>query len=234
VGPISAQAHFQANGLVFGGKVNLTDKLYERAISLVPNSSAPHFGQLLLVCHRSFLSAITLIGQAQPDDAAPVSRRAIEAARLSLAVKRDPRNALIWAAYEKRMERWEARNRDEKPKPLTPKLDLPHNHPTLSELDKHLGILSDSAVHFTPEYFGSQHWIHSDTRIELRYFASDQRTIECNLITLIGIHANILRVFDECLDGCFLSDNEWKTIWLQLETTGKPLAEPFAPLGKPE
>jgi len=143
--------------------------------------------------------------------------------RLALAVKRNPKNTEVWAAYEQRMERWKARNRGEKPKPLTPKLDLPHNHPILSELEKQLGILSDSAIHFTPEYFGSQHWVHGDSRIELRYFVSDQRTIECNLVTLIGIHANILRIFDECLNGPFFVDNEWKELWSQLETAGKPL-----------
>lgn len=222
ISSISQLPHFSILG-------DLTDRLYDRAIGVVPKSSNPQFGKLLLVCHRSLLSALTLIGQAQPDDAAPVSRRAIEAARLALAVKRNPKNALIWAAYEQRMERWKARNRGEKPKPLTPKLDLPHNHPILSELDKQLGILSDSSVHFTPEYFGSQHWIHSDSRIELRYFVSDQRTIECNLVTLIGIHASILRVFDECLDGSFFADNEWKEMWLQLEAAGRPLAETFKP-----
>lgn len=52
---------------------DLTDRLYERAVTLVPASSPQHFGRLLLICHRSFLSSLTLIGQAQPDDAAPIS-----------------------------------------------------------------------------------------------------------------------------------------------------------------
>lgn len=62
---------------------DLLDRLYERAVALVPKQSPPPFGQLLLICHRAFLSALTLIGQAQPDDAAPISRRAIEEARLA-------------------------------------------------------------------------------------------------------------------------------------------------------
>lgn len=107
-----------------------------------------------------------------------------------------------------------------KPKTLTSKLDLPRNHPILSELEKQLGILSDSSVHFTPEYFGSQHWIHSESRIELRYFTSDQRTIERDLITLTGIHASILRIFDECLTGSFFSNQDWQKMWQQLETQG--------------
>jgi hypothetical protein len=222
ISSISGLPHFSLLG-------EITDALYHQSFHVIPKSSSPHFGQLLLVCHRSFLSALTLIGQAQPDDAAPVSRRGIEAARLALAVKRNSNNAMEWAAYEKRLERWKARDRGEKPKPLTPRLDLPRDHPVLIELEKQLGILSDSSVHFTPEYFGSQHWIRSEGRIELRYFISDQRTIECNLVTLIGIHANILRVYDECFDGSFFSDEQWKSIWRELETNGRSLAKSFEP-----
>jgi hypothetical protein len=227
IASISQLPHFSILG-------DLTDRLYERAVTLVPKSSPPPFGQLLLICHMSFLSALTLIGQAQPDDAAPISRRAIEAARLALAVKRNPESAMKWAAYEQRMGRWQARDRGEKPKALSPKLDLPRDHPILSELEKQVGILSDSSVHFTPEYLGSQHWIRSEERIELRYFTSDQRTIERNLITLTGIHASILRIFDECLDGSFFSDDQWKQVWQQLEANGRPLAEPFKPADRPD
>lgn len=227
IASISHLPHFSMLG-------HLTENLYERAISLVPKTSPPPYGLLLLTCHKAYLSALTLIGQAQPDDAGPISRRAIEAARLSLAVKRNPENAEKWAAYEQRMERWQARNKGERPKPLSPKLDLPQDHPILSELEKQLGILSDSSVHFTPEYFGSQHWIKSETRIELRYFTSDQRTIERELVMLVGIHASILRIFDECLDGSFFSDKEWQQIWQQLEANGRPLSERFKPTDTPE
>lgn len=206
---------------------DLTDKLYERAVTLVPKSSPMHFGQLFLICHRSFLSALTLIGQAQPDDAAPITRRAIETARLALAAKKNPENARKWVAYEQRMERWQARDKNEKPKPLTPKLDLPREHPIMTNLERFLGIFSDSSVHFTPEYFGSQHWVRNDSKIELRYFTSDQRAIESSLIALIGIHGGILRIFDECLEGPFFSDDQWRQIYQEIESIGRPLAEPF-------
>lgn len=227
IASISQLPHFSILG-------DLTGRLYERSISVVPKNAPPPSGLLLLTCHRAYLSALTLIGQAQPDDAGPISRRAIESARLSLAVKTNPQNAEKWIAYEQRMERWKARNRGERPKPLSPKLDLPRNHPILDELEKQLGILSDSSVHFTPEYFSSQHWIKSEKRIELRYFTSEQRTIERELITLVGIHASILRIFDECLDGSFFSDKEWQQLWQQLETNGRPLSEPFKPTDTPE
>jgi hypothetical protein len=223
ISSISQLPHFSKLG-------DLTDRLYDRAFTLVPQSSLPKFGQLLFICHRSFLSALTLIGQAQPDDAAPISRRAIEAARLALAVKKNPENAKKWGAYEQRMERWQARDRGEKPKKLKlKKFDLPCDHPILTELEKYLGVLSDSAVHLTPEYFGSQHWISSEAGMELRYFTSDQRKIERNLITLIGMHVCILRIFDECFDGPFFLDDQWKQVWNQAEIIGQPLAEPFKP-----
>jgi len=209
---------------VLGG---LTNKLYEHAIKLVPNNSSPLFGQLLLLCHKSFLSALILIGQAQPDDADPISRRAIEAARLALAVKSNPENAVKWAAYEKRMEGWQARATSEHPPPVSPKLELPRSHPILAELQKQLGTLSDTSVHFAPEYFGSRSWIRSEGRIQRRYFTSDQRTIECHFMTLVGIHANVLRIFDECLDGALFSNQDWKDLWQQLEVQGRPLAEPL-------
>src|SRR5690349_5535824 len=109
---ISQLRHFSLLG-------DLIDRLYERGVTLVPKSSPPPFGQLLLICHKSFLSALTLIGQAQPDDAAPISRRAIEAAKFALAVKRNPENAMKWAAYEQRMGRWQSREKGEKPKSLS-------------------------------------------------------------------------------------------------------------------
>lgn len=222
LGSISQLAHFYKLG-------GLTNELYELAFNLVPKSSPIHFGQLLLIYHSSFLSALILIGQAQPDDGSPITRRAIEAARLAIAIKTNPENAKNWAAYEKRMGRWEARDRNERPKPVKPKLSLPNNHPILNELEKNLGILSDSSVHLTPEFFGSQHWIRSGTRVELRYFMSDQRKIECSLITLVGVHASILRIFNECLNGPFFSDDQWLRVWGQLENIGKPLAEAFKP-----
>lgn len=84
---------------------------------------------------------------------------------------------------------------------------VPRDHPILSELEKQLGILSDSSVHLTPEYFGSQHWNCVEPRIDLRYFISEQRTIECSLITLIGTHANILRIFDALMARSSLTKN---------------------------
>ena len=207
----------------------LVDDLYNLAVDLVPKDSAPHFGQLLLLSHKSFLSAITLIGQAQPEDAAAVTRRAIEIARVALAVKQDPQNADKWMAHEKRMGRWQAREKGEKPRHLTVPLDLPNDHPILKELERHLGILSDAYIHFTPEFFGSQDWKRSQGRIDLRYFTSDPKTIRRDLVELTGVHVSALRIFDECLGGPFSKSSEWLNLWNTLKKEGGKLSEEFAP-----
>src|SRR6185503_18700443 len=43
--------------------------LYELAVALVPPTTAPYFGRLLLLSHSNFLSAATLALRALPDDA---------------------------------------------------------------------------------------------------------------------------------------------------------------------
>ena len=210
----------------------LVDQLYNLAIVLIPKDTPLHYSKFLLLCHKSFLSALTLIGQAQPEDAAAISRRAIEIARVAIAVKTHPKNAETWLSFEKRMERWEARDKEEKPRHLSTPLDLPLDHPILKDLEKQLGILSDSYIHFTPEFLGSLNWKYKENRIELGYFISDQRIIERDLIALTGIHASILRILDECLGGCLLSNTEWLALWRTLEKEGGKLAEPFDPSKK--
>ncbi|MBM4124136.1 MAG: hypothetical protein FJ246_04140 [Nitrospira sp.] len=212
---------------VLGQAVN---DLYEKAVGLVPKDSPPHFACLLLLCHKSFLSAIALIAQGQPEDAAAITRRAIEIAQVALAVKAKPGNAEKWVVFEKRMARWQARDRGEKPKNLYTELDLPSDHQILNELKKQLGILSDAHIHFTPEFYGSQNWIHSLGRIELRYFTSDQRVIERELITLTDIHASIVRIFDECFGHAFFDNSDWMETWKTLEENARLLAKPFEPI----
>lgn len=217
----------------FSSLGQLVNDLYELACRLVPRNLPPHYGKFLLLCHKSFLSALTLIGQAQPEDAAAITRRAIEMARLALAVKTNQENATNWLAFEKRMARWRDREEDIKPKTFSPKYDLPKDHLVMNALEKHLGILSDSYIHFTPEFFGNQDWIHSNTGIKLEYFTSDQRTIERELIALTGIHASILRILDECFDRALFASSDWTRLWDTLHRDGVKLAEPFAPSNSP-
>lgn len=79
--------------------VRLIDQLYELSVKLIPPQTPLFYGRILLVCHKFFLSATSLIGRALPDDAAPVVRRAIEAARIAFTIKSDPENMKIWLAF---------------------------------------------------------------------------------------------------------------------------------------
>jgi hypothetical protein len=139
------------------------DRSYEEAATLVPADAKTIFGMLFLLCHRAFLSASTLIAQAQPDDAGPITRRALETSKLALAVKRNPQNYDHWLAYEQRAARWAARRVGNKPgRPVSPRYDCPKG-PLLDEIEAHIGVLSDAFAHFTPEFYGTQPWEVTDT-----------------------------------------------------------------------
>ena len=211
--------------------VSLMNQLYDRSFSLVPRNSEPLYGQFLLICHKSFLSATTLIAQAQPEDSAAISRRAIEIARICLACKYKMENLEKWRSYEQRMLRWKEREEGKKPKPFFPSLNFPPGHALLKDLERDIGMLSDSYVHFTPEYLGSQNWKKEKdaelVTIKLNYFTSDQKTIEREFILLVGTHIKILRIFDECLDSVFSKNKEWQTLMGILGLEGMKLSKDF-------
>lgn len=212
--------------------VPLVDEIYSHSIKIVPKDTPPRYGRFLLLCHKSYLAAATLIGQAQPDDAAPITRRAIEIARVCLASKHNEDNYEKWLSYEKRHARWEKREAGEKP-PHLPKiqLDLPKDHYILNELMSELGMLSDAYVHFTPEYYTSLNW--KDDRkseppmVRLSYFISDQRVLEREVVLLTGIHAKIIRLIDECLDNFLSHEAEWRKLMTALYQQGKLLSKKF-------
>jgi len=208
---------------LFGAACPLMDKLYELSVAAVPKDKSPVFGQFLLVCHKSFLAAATLIGQAQPDDAGPITRRAIEVVRLAAAMKADPKVAEEWVAYEKRMQRWEARNEGETPKSLH--IPIPADHPVVKELMGVWGIISDGDVHFTPEYFHSLPWETRDDQMFLHYFTGEQRVVESAIIQLLGAHMMMLRVLDDCLDGPLSANSDWRETHDQLYAIAKPWAD---------
>ncbi len=199
--------------------------LYELAITRMPADQPSMFRPLLLVSHKSFLAAAALIGQAQPDDSSPITRRAIEAVQLAVAIKLDPMNKERWAAYEQRLKRWQAREAGRRP----PKLPKPLKvaHPLLNDLMQTWGILSDAAVHLTPEYLDSLRWEPRGERVFLHYFTDEQRTIELEIVTLVGSHVQILRAFDWCVDQALSSTPGWKEQWNELERLGKPYAAKF-------
>jgi len=76
--------------------IETVDRLYRTTIEL-GSAHCPRvcFGKMLLMCHKSLLSAATLIARGQPEDSAPISRRAIEIGHLAVAVHLDP----VWSKY---------------------------------------------------------------------------------------------------------------------------------------
>jgi hypothetical protein len=212
--------------------VGQIENIYNHTIKIFPSNVPVRFIRFLLLFHKSFISAATLIAQCQPDDAAPITRRAIEIARICLASKYDGDNYEKWLSYEKRYERWQKREQNEKPPYLpTIKLNLPDNHPIFEDLMLELGILSDAFVHFTPEYFSSLNW-KDDTEsepptINLSYFISDQKILKRELLIFVGCHAKFLQIIDECIDRYLYKQQTWKSMMASLYNTGSKLGKSF-------
>lgn len=211
--------------------------LYDGALRLIPKTSLAFFGKTLLLCHKDFLNASANIGRRHPDDAAAITRRAIEIASLAVAVKRDPTNLERWRSDQERLARWEARLADEKPPHLYADVRYPRDHHALEQLRRLLGVLSDTFVHFTPEYFFEGHdWrettVGESAFIELPYLTTDQRKIEHALLITTDVHAKIIDIHDECLDGALSSDEGWRRLRAELEDRGATAARHYLERGQ--
>jgi hypothetical protein len=188
----------------------LVDQIYMLSSELVPKDSPKHFGMLLLLCHKSFLSAAALTIQAQPEDAGAITRRATEMAKVALATKYNEANAEIWSSTATRILRWEAREKGEKPPRLPPmKYDLPADHEALKCLEMELGLQSDMNVHFTPEFFLAQRWEMTPKGVHLFYFETDLFVIRQSLIRLADVHALMFSIYNECLDQALEKNGKW-------------------------
>jgi hypothetical protein len=204
--------------------------LYEVSISaLAPDKATPLYAKLLLVCHKALMSAAALIGRGQPDDSAGVTRRAIEAACLARAIKHDKANLKRWISYENRLARWEAREQGRKPRPLSPEIAYPPCHKTVDWLRGQIGVLSDAAVHFTPEFYDRQDWRieHKGETVglSLQYFEPSQRAIERALIALANVSLHILDLFNECFDNAFHGNARWRDLRAEIQRVGHALAK---------
>jgi hypothetical protein len=185
----------------------------------------------LLLSHRSFLSAGAQALRALPDDAETLTRRPLEAARLALAFKHDPANIERWLAVEQRTKRWRRRLANEAPDRDGLRLGIKYPTDAISEqLGKLLGMLSDSAVHFTPEFLDRQSWGKDDQggeTIELRlgYFTEDHPSVEAGLSHLAADHFLCLKPFDVCFDHAFSRDNRCRMLLEQTRAAGSELAK---------
>src|SRR5258708_37875170 len=78
------------------------DAAYRAAINALPRDGTPMYGRILLIGHKSLLSAAVLIAELQPEDSVGITRRALEAARLAVAIKLNNQNAHQWTGYQER------------------------------------------------------------------------------------------------------------------------------------
>jgi len=185
--------------------------LYSRSLVLVPTGIEPIFGQSLLLVHKAFLCAAATIGRRHPDDAAPITRRAIETVSLAVAAKADSANLSRWQDYERRRARWAARRVGDKP----PRLDSKVKYPaTLDRLRSYLGILSDAYVHFTPEFAAGHEWRRNkrgeQVFAELPYITLDANRIAAELLLVGSLHLQMIGLFNrECFGRAFDRDEEW-------------------------
>src|SRR5579872_5683569 len=126
------------------------DELYRvgpaKAPFLPPGASGDEqariFAQCFFVCHRTFLSAAMATGSSLPEDGEAVTRRALEAATMCLAIKTDPANLQAWLSAEKRRARWEQREKGEAPKTLNVQYNNVKSEPLYEELQAQIGSLS--------------------------------------------------------------------------------------------
>lgn len=198
--------------------VGAIDDAYRAAFGKAPENTQLVYIRMLLICHKSLLSAASLIAQAQPDDSVAITRRAIEATKVALAIHANSENGKKWLAFDERQARWTARNQGEKPKFFKVQFESIHGDTLIDTLDRFIGILSDARVHFTPEFYSTLVWEVRQTSSEkgevfLNYFQPNFRELEREFITLGAVHGTILNAFNRCFEGALTSDRALARMW---------------------
>ena len=213
--------------------IGALDAAYRASVDSVPTAGFPPiFGRILLVCHKSMLSAATVIAQGQPEDSVGITRRAVEAARVALAIKLDEENGTQWTQYQKRHDRWLKRQQNEKPKSFQVQFKGLQGDVLIERMDTHLGIMSDASVHFTPEFYSTLDWevrhgADGFGEFYLNYFQRNTREIALHLLGLGSTHKTILESLDKCYDGCFQRDKASQTKISEFVRLGVNLNEAY-------
>ena len=162
----NSRKFFDANwGCPMFGLIERVDELYGVASAVAPfPKTDTEINNLLrmcfLICHRALWSAATSAGSGFPEDGAAITRRALEAAKVSLAITVDPGNFEKWRAVAERTRRWEDRGKGVKPKggPINPDYNGLRTEPLYENLMASIATLSDFTVHFTPEHVHGYEW----------------------------------------------------------------------------
>ena len=217
----------------FRDLIGAADAVYRWPMSAAPQTNAPAiFARILLICHKSLLSAATLIARGQPEDSTGITRRALEAAQVALAIKINDANAQEWTAYQERHDRWLKRQQNERPRPFRVRFADVRGDALMERIGTHLGILSDASVHFTPEFYSSLDWEVRRTsdgngEIFLNYFRKSRREIEFQFIQLSTAHLTILEALDRCYDGRFRQDADCRARLAELFDRGRSFNEAY-------
>jgi hypothetical protein len=229
----TVEAHYGSHR-AFTSLVPVVDQMYQCVRTIAQHHFSVDMGRLLMLAHREFLVGCSLLQGGLPYDAGANTRRAIEIARLALAIKCDPANVEKWMQAERRQARWDARQAGEKPKTLPPfPWDVIEADPRFAVLKEYFGMYSDTYVHFSPEFIGQQHFDEHVGEggiklVSLRYFAFDRRVIQ-STITICGIHGRILEVFDACFDNMISNDSGWKLLKATFDELGTALWKELPP-----
>jgi hypothetical protein len=85
--------------------------MYDSAAATASKQCSPTLVKLLMLTHREFLVAASQIQRGLPFDSHANTRRAVEIAKVALAVKRNRANIEQWLKTEVRQRRWDARQR---------------------------------------------------------------------------------------------------------------------------
>jgi hypothetical protein len=206
---------------------------YDAAFDAPPKPLDQMLWHLFALCHRSFLTAIGTIARGQPDEAGAVSRRALEMAKVAIAVKHDPANADAWAAYDERLARWKLREQGGKPSPIYPKLTYPEKHALLEQIRSFMGMLSDSEVHFTPEFLGQQKLERLPEHLLVPYFVTEPADIDQAARLVASSHVLVLQAFDEAFGRTFAAAEPFRQAMHTLSTTAQRLATTHAQASAP-
>ncbi|MBL8212934.1 MAG: hypothetical protein JNK87_19620 [Bryobacterales bacterium] len=170
------------------------DSTYE----LIRNAehTLPGFARIFVVCHQALYSSASSICRGVPHDAAASSRRALEAARVALAVRKNPKNLEEWVSFAERMGRWQARQEGIKPPAWNLKFDGLAGDRMSQQISTITGVLSDYKVHFTPEFLSEVDFQVSseDQVLYSDYLTDDEQAQAQGFKMLAAVHFLILRV----------------------------------------
>jgi hypothetical protein len=214
----SSRSFFDANrGSPLFQLIENLDELYRviHASGRFPDTRVERedfFRKCFVICHRAMLAAATTTASGLPEDGPAITRRALEAAKVCLAVKAHPDNFDEWKAFEQRWARWSARSTGQKPKgpPISPNYKGVSGNSYYQEIQGLIGVLSDAAVHFTPEHFGGYIWTQTanpDGTVEISVSVGED-AVPYRLFQLVDQYMGVVRYFDHCLDGKLFSDVE--------------------------